>query len=224
MKYFLSMIILTLSILLVGCSNNEFGTSNPDGGIIPGIPNNDEDNNNQTNEDNIDNNPLDDIVINQWLLQTNHKKVGYSMDKPLYIVIHNTANNMSAWNEVNYLHSKYNTSYTSFHYAVDENEIWQAVPNNFSSWHAGDGDTVTSYNRNSIGIEIARSTHSSIEFRDSATELAAKLTAKLMKEYNIPIENVVRHYDTSPNNKYCPHDIMDRYGWDNFLTLVESYL
>ncbi|XMB85713.1 DUF5011 domain-containing protein [Mycoplasmatota bacterium WC44] len=164
---------------------------------------------------------IDELVINQNLLDISNKKVGDLMS-PTYIVIHNTANIASAYNEIAYLHNPDNTTYTSFHFAVDESEIWQGVETKYNAWHAGDGAGSDSYNRNSIGIEIARSLHEDELLRERATNLAAMLTAKLMMDFNISIENVVTHHDAS--GKYCPHDIFDGMGWDNFIKLVESFL
>lgn len=47
-------------------------------------------------------------------------KCPYEM-KPEFVVIHNTANNASAKNEIAYMHR--NTNTVSFHYAVDDKEI-----------------------------------------------------------------------------------------------------
>ena len=45
---------------------------------------------------------------------------------------------------------------------------------------------------------------------------------QLEGEYDIPIEKVITHQAVT--GKHCPHDILDRYGYDNFLNLVRSYL
>jgi len=162
-----------------------------------------------------------DIDINKYYLSNDSGKFGMYMN-PSYIMIHNTANSASSYNEIKYLHSLQNRSTTSFHFAVDDEEIWQALPTSINGWHAGDGKDVFSYNRNSIGVEIAKSTAHNDLMKDNAIENAAKLTAYLMIENDIPIENVIAHNDAS--GKYCPHDIYDRYGWDNFIERVVSYL
>lgn len=61
-------------------------------------------------------------------------KVG-SKFTPKYIVIHNTANSAPSINEVKYLHN--NTSSTSYHFAVDDENIYQAIPTNYNAWHVG---------------------------------------------------------------------------------------
>ncbi len=160
-----------------------------------------------------------DIEIHQNLLDNSDKKVGYEMI-PTYIVIHNTGNVASAMNEISYLHNSDNDTFTSFHFAVDEFEVWQGIDTSYNAWHAGDGDGEDSYNRNSIGIEIARSLTDDDEMKDQAIYNAAVLTANIMVEFGIPLENIVTHFDAS--EKYCPHDIFDRYGFERFKDLVES--
>ena len=56
---------------------------------------------------------------------------------PEFIVVHNTANDASARNEVAYMIS--NNNQVSFHYAVDNKEIVQGIPENRNAWHAGVG-------------------------------------------------------------------------------------
>ena len=158
------------------------------------------------------------LEVHHMILPTNHKKVGYEMSKPTYIVVHNTANTAPAINEVKYLNSSSNTSYTSFHFAVDDVNVYQAVNMKYNAWHAGE----QTMNKQSIGIEIAKSMISDTQIKDKAINNGAKLVAMLMKEYNIPIERVITHQAVT--GKHCPHDILDRYGYDNFLNLVKTYL
>lgn len=72
-------------------------------------------------------------------------------------------------------------------------------------------------NKNTVSIEICNGSKSGkVEsansannyFTDAAVQNALSLAAYLMKKYNIPLENVVRHYDIS--GKYCPGII----GWN----------
>ena len=158
------------------------------------------------------------LEVHHMILPTNHKKVGYEMSKPTYIVVHNTANTAPAINEVKYLNSSSNTSYTSFHFAVDEVNVYQAVNMKYNAWHAGENKM----NKQSIGVEIAKSMISDTAIKDKAINNGAKLVAMLMMEYDIPIEKVITHQAVT--GKHCPHDILDRYGYDNFLNLVRSYL
>ncbi|MEG0181719.1 MAG: N-acetylmuramoyl-L-alanine amidase, partial [Peptostreptococcaceae bacterium] len=64
-------------------------------------------------------------------------KCPYSM-KVEYITFHNTDNDASAKNEVNYMIS--NNNEVSFHVAVDDIEAIQGIPFDRNAWHAGDGN------------------------------------------------------------------------------------
>ena len=137
------------------------------------------------------------------------KKIGKKI-KPNKIVFHNTANTAPAINEIKWLNSKDNTSTTSFHFAVDESGVYQAVSANYATYHAGDFNI----NNTSIGIEIAKSKLNDITEKDNGIKNATLLIVLLMNHYDIDIEDVITHYDSS--GKYCPHDIFDRYGLEIF--------
>ena len=142
-------------------------------------------------------------------------KCPYAM-APTRIVIHNTANDASAENEIAYMHT--NNKQTSFHFAVDDKKIIQGIELNRNAWHASDGNGKG--NREGIAIEICYS-KSGGERWLKALENAAELTAKLLKDYGWGIDRVTKHQDYG-NHKHCPHRILDEYGWDNFLNLVKS--
>lgn len=144
-------------------------------------------------------------------------KCPHSM-KPTRIVIHNTANDASARNEVAYMHR--NNNKVSFHFAVDDVEIIQALPLDRNSWNAGDGGNGKG-NREGISIEICYSKSGGEKWLKAVAN-AAELTAKLLKDYGWGIDKVTKHKDYS--GKHCPHRILDEYGWDNFIGLVNSYL
>ena len=52
-------------------------------------------------------------------------KCPYTM-KAEFVVVHNTANDASAQNEIKYMQS--NSNQTSFHFAVDDKEVIQGLP------------------------------------------------------------------------------------------------
>lgn len=142
-------------------------------------------------------------------------KCPYAMT-PTRIVIHNTANDASAENEIAYMHR--NNMETSFHFAVDDKEAVQGIDLNHNAWHASDGNGKG--NREGIAIEICYS-KSGGERWLKALDNAAELTAKLLKDYGWGIDRVTKHQDYG-NHKHCPHRILDEYGWDNFLNLIKS--
>lgn len=144
-------------------------------------------------------------------------KCPYSMT-PDCIVIHNTANDAPAKNEISYMHSNSNT--VSFHFAVDDKEIVQGIDLNRNTWNAGDGVNGKG-NRKGISIEICYSKSGGARF-EAAQRNAAELTAKLLKDYGWGIDRVKKHQDF--NGKHCPHRTLDDYGWDYFLNLVKSFM
>lgn len=134
------------------------------------------------------------------------------------ITVHNTANDASALNEINYM---INNNYeTSFHFAVDDVQAVQGLPLNRNGWHASDGKGPG--NMSTIAIEICYSKSGGSKF-DKAEENAAELIAQLLKERGWGIDRVKRHYDYAPDKKYCPHRTMDK-GWDRFLNMIQKKL
>ena len=141
-------------------------------------------------------------------------KCPYEM-KPEYITVHNTANDASAENEVNYMIS--NNNEVSFHYAVDDKEAVQGILTNRNSWNAGDGVNGTG-NRKSIAVEICYSKSGGDRFIQ-AEKNAAQVVADLLKGWGLPLDRVRKHQDW--NGKYCPHRTLDM-GWDRFLKMVSD--
>lgn len=141
-------------------------------------------------------------------------KCPYEM-KPEYITVHNTANDTSAENEINYMIS--NNNEVSFHYAVDDKEAVQGILTNRNSWNAGDGVNGTG-NRKSISVEICYSKSGGDRFIQ-AEKNAAQVVADLLHGWNLPLDRVKKHQDW--NGKYCPHRTLDM-GWDRFLKMVSD--
>ena len=143
-------------------------------------------------------------------------KCPYSMT-PKFIVIHNTANDAPAKNEISYMKS--NNNEVSFHFAVDDVEARQGLPLDRNGWHAGDGGNGQG-NRYGIAIEICYSKSGGDKFT-KAEKNAAKLAAQLMHERGWDISHLKKHQDFS--KKYCPHRTLDL-GWDRFKKMVKSEL
>ena len=143
-------------------------------------------------------------------------KCPYAMT-PEFIVVHNTGNNASAKNEIAYMIS--NNNEVSFHYAIDDKEIVQGIPENRNAWHAGDGGSGKG-NRKGIAIEICYSLSGGDKFV-AAEKLAAQFIASKLKEKGWGIDKVKKHQDFS--GKYCPHRTLDM-GWQRFLNMIQSYM
>ena len=143
-------------------------------------------------------------------------KCPYSMI-PERIVVHNTANDASARNEIAYMIS--NNQEVSFHYAVDDKEVVQGIPENRNAWHAGDGENGVG-NRQGIAIEICYSKSGGDRFAQ-AEKIAVELIVDILKRYGWGIDKVTKHQDYS--GKYCPHRTLDN-GWDRFIKMIEAKL
>ena len=143
-------------------------------------------------------------------------KCPYAMT-PEFIVVHNTANDASAQNEVKYMIS--NNNQVSFHFAVDDKEIVQGLPLDRNAWACGDGANGKG-NRKGIQIEICYSKSGGARF-ENAEKNAAKFIAQLLKERGWGVDKVKKHQDFS--NKYCPHRTLDK-GWASFVNMVKDYL
>lgn len=143
-------------------------------------------------------------------------KCPYAMT-PTRIVVHNTANDATAKNEIAYMIR--NNNQVSFHYAVDDKEVVQGIPENRNAWHSGDGGNGKG-NREGIAIEICYSKSGGTKF-SKAEENAAELIADILKRYGWGIDKVTKHQDY--NGKYCPHRTLDM-GWERFLNMVEAKL
>jgi N-acetylmuramoyl-L-alanine amidase len=119
-----------------------------------------------------------------------------------YIVIHDTGNpsaGANASSHFNYFNGGNRSS--SADIFVDDSSVW--VVNDYHkyfTWHVGDGKGrfgIT--NPNSVGIEICINQDGNY---DKAVQNAVVIAKELMKELNIPMSRVIRHYDASRKN--CP--------------------
>lgn len=147
---------------------------------------------------------------NKWSIKCPYPMMGE------FIVVHNTANDACARNEITYMNS--NNDSTSFHFAVDDKEVVQGLPLNRNGWHAGDSNGRG--NRKGIGIEICYSRSGGERFI-KAEKLAAKFITQLLKERGWGLEKVTKHQDYS--GKYCPHRTLDL-GWQRFLHMIQAEL
>ena len=139
-------------------------------------------------------------------------------NKPKYIVIHETDN----WNEGAgaYRHAlaMYNGNLKgTVHYYVDDKDIYQTLDHKHGAYAVGDnGNKINNslfgiHNQNTINIEICVNPDSSYY---KAVQNTINLTIYLMEKENIPLKNVVRHYDATRKN--CPRRIIKENQWDTF--------
>jgi N-acetylmuramoyl-L-alanine amidase len=135
-------------------------------------------------------------------LTTQNYEVG-TISRIKFIVIHYTANNGdTALGNTNYFKTYRGAS---AHYFVDENNIYQSIEDKNIAWHCGANKYYHSScrNSNSIGIELCSYIiNGNYAFKPKTVDNAVELTKMLMAKYNVPAENVVRHYDVT--HKVCP--------------------
>jgi len=110
-----------------------------------------------------------------------------------------------------------NNNEVSFHVAVDDKEAVQGIPFDRNAWHCGDGNGTG--NRQSIGVEICYSKSGDSRYY-KAEDNAAVVIAQLMKQFCIPIENVVPHQKWS--GKYCPHRMLDEGRVPSFIERIKQ--
>jgi N-acetylmuramoyl-L-alanine amidase len=145
--------------------------------------------------------------------------------KPKRISVHNTANpnkgaGAKAHNKL--LHNESakgeKARQASYHFSVDDKYICQNLPLNEVGWATGDGSGADSGNMTAIHIEICENVDMDYH---QAEENAIALIRYLMKEFNIPLSNVLPHKHFS--GKHCPHKILDaKGGWDAFVKRIAN--
>lgn len=137
-----------------------------------------------------------------------------SLKNIYYIIIHYTGNDGdSSKGNGNYF--KNNIVKASAHYFVDSKSITQSVPDNYVAYSVGGSKYPNCSktgggkfygrccNSNSISIELCDDNRNGTVYPTKETiENALLLTRYLMKKYNIPQKNVIRHFDV--NGKACP--------------------
>ena len=163
------------------------------------------------------------MTINKLLTAINYTKGNGKQNK--YIVIHYVGATGGA--EANCKYFKSVNRQASAHYFVGhQGEIWQCVEDKDIAWHCGANSYKHAYcrNTNSIGIELCcrKKADGTWYFEDATVAAAVELVRELMKKYNIPIGNVIRHYDVT--GKTCPEPyVRDAAAWNGFKNkLVEE--
>lgn len=142
-----------------------------------------------------------------------------------YLVLHYTANNGdTALSNCKYFSSANRNA--SAHYFVDEKGIYRSVRDMNVAWHCG---SMNGYkhkycrNTNSIGIEMCSRIDSNGKFyiKEETIANAIELTKFLMEKYDIPVDNVIRHYDVT--GKMCPKPFVeDEKLWLDFKERLEE--
>lgn len=165
-------------------------------------------------------------LIKKQLLPASLENVTYWKKKSGndWLVIHNMGGFNTAKDCANYFSGPCvkEGRNVSAHYCVDEKNIIQILEDSWKGAHAGGpkkgqyGADRGASNSNSIGIEIADGASCD---KQKAMETGIEMARYLVKKYNIPYDNVIRHFDVS--GKPCPNWIMNNGKWDYFKAEVK---
>lgn len=143
-----------------------------------------------------------------------------------WLVIHETGNKDRGANakaHASYLNnvSKAKTPSVSWHYTVDDHEIYQHIPDDEVGWHAGDGTKANGGNMCGIGIEVCVNADGDF---NKTMQNAAELVANLCKKYGFRnVGGIVRqHWEFTGKN--CPQTIREKGLWQGFLNNCQSLL
>lgn len=126
------------------------------------------------------------------------------------ITVHQTGNiDTTAKANHNYMKNinRSGSRIASWHYTVDDKDIYQALPSNNKAYHAGNATG----NSTSIGIEICMFTDK--ERQRKAYENALALIKILMQYYNLSTNDIKQHYNWT--KKDCPTWLRSgKYGYN----------
>lgn len=121
-----------------------------------------------------------------------------------YIVVHYTGSGTSAAGaaRANCIYFSGGDRQASAHYFIDDENIYEyAYPSTKLCWHVGDGHGAYGItNTNSIGIEVCMDGDN--PFTSAEVDRLHWLVRKLMADFDVDADHVVRHYDAS--RKACP--------------------
>lgn len=133
-----------------------------------------------------------------------------------WITVHDTANtdpSSSALSHANYLlgQAANNGATVSWHYTIDDYEMYQHIPEGEVAWHAGDGSALVGQhatylgggNRNAIAIEM------NVGMGDDlyrTWQRTAKWASQTLVKYNLPREHIKFHQHFS--GKHCPNALL----------------
>lgn len=140
-----------------------------------------------------------------------------------YIVYHYTANDGDT-DEANGKYFDGPNRNASAHYFVDDDSITQSVPDDYVAYSVGGSKYPNTKggklygkatNANTLNIEMCDTVkNGKYEASAKTQENALALGREKMKQYGIPIDRVIRHYDVT--GKQCPAYFVDEKKWAEF--------
>jgi Negative regulator of beta-lactamase expression len=151
------------------------------------------------------------MQINKMISSYNYN-VGYP-NRIKFIVIHYVGALGGAKENCQYYAAE-NRNASAHYFVGHSGEVWQSVEDKNIAWHVGANNYVhpNCRNANSIAVEMCvkkknktslAATDKDWYFEKVTVEATIELVKSLMKQYNVSLQNVVRHYDVT--GKICPN-------------------
>lgn len=139
----------------------------------------------------------------------------FNEDNIHWVVVHDTASAATGSNALAHANYLYNNAinenplWVSWHYTIDDHDIYQHLPEVERGYHAGDGSTNPgdgSYlgggNRNGIGIEMSINDDGDMM---RTWQRTAKLVVDILLRHDLPLSQATYHNDFS--GKDCPNTL-----------------
>lgn len=166
---------------------------------------------------------IESMKINKLLTTVNYNNAN-NIKRIKYIVIHYVGAEGDAEANCKYFKDVYRGA--SAHYFVGhKGDVWQAIKDEDVAWHCGADKYKHKHcrNSNSIGIELCckRDEKGRWYFTDATVDAAVELVQELIEKYDIPLKNILRHFDIT--GKVCPEPyVRSSSDWKKFKSEVKK--
>ncbi|MCR4674660.1 MAG: peptidoglycan recognition protein family protein [Lachnospiraceae bacterium] len=159
-------------------------------------------------------------ITEEFLTVNEYSRPQIALNEVNGIVVHYTANpGTTADNNRSYFEGLATSgeTYASSHFIIGlEGEVVQCVPLTEIAYASNDR------NDDTISIECCHEDETG-EFNEETYATLVHLTAYLMGQYDLEIDDVIRHYDVSGKN--CPKYYVEHEdAWEQFKADVEDYI
>lgn len=159
-------------------------------------------------------------ITEEFLTPNEYSRPQIALNEVTGVVVHYTANpGTGAENNRNYFEGLATSgeTYASSHFVIGlEGEVVQCIPLTEISYASNDRNSDT------ISIECCHPDETG-KFNEDTYNTLVHLTAYLMGQYDLEIEDVIRHYDVS--GKDCPkYYVENEDAWEQFKSDVEEYI
>ena len=156
---------------------------------------------------------------------------GLAMPSPSWITVHEVGNlspGANAEMHRRFVNNGGGPGGVSFHFVVDQTDVFQLIPLDEAAWHASDGYSGTG-NRDSVAIETVQIGDFLATLRNLAWLIAEIITnpTRFYREQpaafrpDFSDQRIAQHNHWAPDKKNCPQFIRDRGLWDDLMRMVD---